>query len=105
MAVRVNFQDFEQEVLNAEKLVLADFYSDSCIPCKRLSPILSELESVYNTELKVVKVNINFDSELMNKYEVQSSPTLIFFKNGKEQSRLRGVTAKSEIVDIIEKLK
>lgn len=65
MAVRVNTENFEQEVLNSDKLVLTDFYSDSCIPCKRLSPVLSELEREYGDSLKVVKVNINFDSALM----------------------------------------
>lgn len=65
MAVRVNTENFEQEVLNSDKLVLTDFYSDSCIPCKRLSPVLSELEKEYGDSLKVVKVNINFDSVLM----------------------------------------
>ncbi|MFR6586544.1 MAG: thioredoxin family protein [Ruminococcus sp.] len=44
MAARVNQENFQQEVLEAKGLVLADFYSDSCIPCKRLSPVLSELE-------------------------------------------------------------
>lgn len=105
MAVRVNTENFEQEVLNSDKLVLTDFYSDSCIPCKRLSPVLSELEKEYSDSLKVVKVNINFDSVLMEKYEVQASPTIIFFKDGQEQSRLRGAVKKSEIVDEIEKLK
>lgn len=105
MAVRVNTENFEQEVLNSDKLVLTDFYSDSCIPCKRLSPVLSELEKGYGDSLKVVKVNINFDSVLMEKYEVQASPTIIFFKDGQEQLRLRGAVKKSEIVDEIEKLK
>lgn len=105
MAVRVNTENFEQEVLNSDKLVLTDFYSDSCIPCKRLSPVLSELEKKYGDSLKVVKVNINFDSALMEKYEVQASPTIIFFKDGQEQLRLRGAVKKSEIVDEIEKLK
>ena len=105
MAVRVNTENFEQEVLNSDKLVLTDFYSESCIPCKRLSPVLSELEREYGDSLKVVKVNINFDSALMEKYEVQASPTIIFFKDGQEQLRLRGTVKKSEIVDEIEKLK
>lgn len=105
MAVRVNTENFEQEVLNSDKIVLTDFYSDSCIPCKRLSPVLSELEKKYGDSLKVVKVNINFDSVLMEKYEVQASPTIIFFKDGQEQLRLRGAVKKSEIVDEIEKLK
>ena len=51
MAVRVNTESFEQEVLDSDKLVLTDFYSDSCIPCKRLSPVLSELEREYGDSL------------------------------------------------------
>lgn len=72
-------------MLEAEGLVLADFYSDSCIPCKRLSPVLAELEEAYGDALKVAKININFDLPLAEQYEVQAVPTLIFFKT--EQSR------------------
>lgn len=104
MSVRVNKDSFENEVLNAEGLVLADFYSDSCIPCKRMSPVLAELEEQYKS-LKVAKINVNFDGELAEKYDVQASPTLVFFKNGEETARLRGAVRKSEIVEIIDKLR
>lgn len=104
MSVRVNKNSFENEVLNAEGLILADFYSDSCIPCKRMSPVLAELEEQYEA-LKIAKINVNFDSELAEKYEVQASPTLVFFKNGEETARLKGAVKKSEIVEIIDKLK
>ena len=84
-------------MLEAEGLVLADFYSDSCIPCKRLSPVLAEL--------KVAKININFDLPLAEQYEVQAVPTLIFFKNGAEQDRRRGLVKKAELQEIIDSLK
>ncbi|MFR4393092.1 MAG: thioredoxin family protein [Ruminococcus callidus] len=58
MAARVTQDTFRKEVLEAEGLVLADFYSDSCIPCKRLSPVLAELEEAYGDALKVAKINI-----------------------------------------------
>ena len=83
--------------------VLADFYSDSCVPCKRLSPVLFALEEEYAEKLKIVKININFDSELAEKYEVQAAPTLVFFKNGEEVSRLRGAVKQAEIKEVIEK--
>ena len=89
MAARVTQDTFRKEVLEAEGLVLADFYSDSCIPCKRLSPVLAELEEAYGDALKVAKININFDLPLAEQYEVQAAPTLIFFKNGEEQDRRR----------------
>lgn len=89
MPQRVSANDFEKEVLSADKTVLADFYSDSCAPCKRLSPVLFELEEKYSDRLKIVKININFDAELAEKYSVQAAPTLIFLKNGREEQRLR----------------
>lgn len=104
MAVRVNAENFDSEVLGAQGTVLADFYSDSCVPCKRMSPVLAELEETYPDTLMLVKININFDGELAEKYEVQAAPTLIFFKDGEEKSRLRGAVKKAEIIEEFEKL-
>lgn len=104
MAVRVNAENFNEEVLGAQEIVLADFYSDSCVPCKRMSPVLAELEETYPDTLKLVKININFDGELAEKYEVQAAPTLIFFKDGEEKARLRGAVKKAEIIEEFEKL-
>lgn len=97
MAKRVSKDDFEKEVLQSELPVIVDFYSDSCIPCKQLSPILGDIEDDYEDKAKVVKVNINFDEELMEKYEVMASPTLVFFKDGEEKGRTRGLVKKAEI--------
>lgn len=105
MAVRVGGDTFEAEVLGSDGVVLADFYSDSCIPCKRLSPVLAELEEEHQNELKLVKININFDLELAEQYEVQSVPTLVFFKNGEEIARLNGSVKKADIVSAIQNLK
>ena len=90
MSVAVNNETFESEVLNAQELVLAEFYSDTCIPCKRLSPILSKLESEYGDKLMMVKINIHFSLETAEKYDAAASPTIVFFKNGEEQDRIRG---------------
>ena len=73
------------------------------MPCKRLSPLLFALEEEYAEKLKIVKININFDSELAEKYGVQAAPTLVFFKNGEEVSRLRGAVKQAEIKEVIEK--
>ena len=94
MAKRVSKDDFEKEVLQSELPVIVDFYSDSCIPCKQLSPILGDIEDDYEDK---AKVNINFDEELMEKYEVMASPTLVFFKDGEETDRTRGLVKKAEI--------
>lgn len=103
MAARVSADNFEAEVLKADGIVLADFYSDSCVPCKRLSPIIAEIEEQFGDKAKFVKININFDAELAEKYEVQSVPTVVFFKNGEELSRLGGTVKKADIISEIEK--
>lgn len=102
MPAKVTAAEFESEVLGAEILVLADFYSDSCIPCKRMSPILSQLESEYEGRLKIVKINTNFEKELTEKYGVLAAPTLILFKNGEEVSRIRGAVKKDELTALID---
>ena len=72
MATRISSDDFETQVLLSETPVLTEFYSDSCIPCKRMSPLLSQIESQYGDSLKVVKVNINFDADLAKEYGVSN---------------------------------
>ena len=89
MAKRVSGADFQAEVLDEKLPVLAEFYSDSCIPCKQLSPILGGIEDDYEDQLKVVKINVNFDADLAQKYEVAASPTILIFKDGAEVRRVR----------------
>lgn len=101
MAIRVNEDNFETEVLKAEVPVLVEFYTDSCIPCKQMSPILGDLEEEYEDRLKIVKVNQNFDGNLAEKYRVLASPTIVFFKKGEEVSRTRGLKKKAELEEIL----
>ena len=101
MPARISNAEFDTEVLASELPVLADFYSDSCIPCKRMSPILSQLETEYAGKIKIVKINTNFEKELVAKYDILAAPTLILFNNGKEVSRIRGAAKKDEIITLI----
>lgn len=98
MAVKSTNESFPQDI--AQGLVLADFYSDSCIPCKRMSPVLAELEEE-NPEVKLVKLNINFGAETAAKYEVTSVPTLVFFRDGSEVQRISGAVRKAQIEEIL----
>jgi thioredoxin 1 len=104
MAVRINKDSFEQQVLKAQLPVLVEFYSDSCIPCKQMSPILGGIEDDYEDRLLVYKVNVNFDEELAEQYEVMSSPTLLFFKDGQEVERVRGLVKKPELETLVNKI-
>lgn len=101
MAARVGKDTFEAEVLKSEKPVLVEFYSDTCIPCKQMSPVLGDIEDDYEERLKVVKVNVNFDAELAADYSVMASPTILFFKDGEEVTRLRGLQKKADIEAVV----
>ena len=98
MAKRVSSEDFEAEVLGSDLPVVVEFYSDSCIPCKQLSPILGGLEDDYEDQVKVVKVNVNFDAGLA------ASPTLLFFKDGSEVERIRGLVKRPKLEETVKKL-
>ena len=89
MALRINKDNFEEKVLKAEKPVLIDFYSDTCIPCKRMAGPLGEVEDEYEGKLEVYKVNVNFDMELAEQYGVMSAPTLVVFVNGEEKAMFK----------------
>ena len=104
MAVRINKDNFQAEVLDSTLPVVVEFYSDSCIPCKQLAPILGDIEDDYEEQLKVLKVNVNFDAELAEQYSVMASPTILFFKGGEEVNRIRGLAKKPQLEEAVKEL-
>ncbi len=98
--LKVNSQNFEEEVLKSEKPVLVDFYADWCGPCKMLSPIVDEVAQE-NEDIKVVKVNVDDSQDLAMKYQVMSIPTLVVIKEGNEINRSVGLIDKSQVVKMI----
>jgi thioredoxin reductase (NADPH) len=90
--------EFENEVLKSGKVVL-DFYSSECPPCEALAPKFDSLAGLYGNDIKFVKIFRQKNKELADKLEVRSSPTLLFFDNGKEVSdRLSGGIKRSDII-------
>jgi thioredoxin 1 len=104
MAERIDKESFDEKVIGEKLPVLVEFYSDSCIPCKQMSPILGGIEDDYEGRLLIYKVNANYDAELAGKYDVMSSPTILFFKNGKEIERARGLIKRPELEEIINRI-
>lgn len=97
MAIVLNEQNFEKEVLKADLPVLVDFYADWCGPCKMLSPIIEELAEELKDKVKMAKLDIDQNKEITVKYGVMSVPTMILFKDGKEEKRIVGLRSKEEL--------
>ncbi|MCD7828484.1 MAG: thioredoxin family protein [Clostridiales bacterium] len=91
MAEKLNDSTFDAYINENELPVLADFYNDSCIPCKRISPIISKAEVQYSGKINFVKVNCQMCPKLVEKYEITSAPTLVLFVDKKEANRHCGV--------------
>ena len=100
MEIRLSSENFKEEVLNSEKPVLVDFYADWCGPCNAMAPIIEELAKELEGKAKVGKINVDENSDIAVEYNVMSIPTLIVFKNGKEEKRLVGLRDKEELLSL-----
>ncbi|MDO5344552.1 MAG: thioredoxin domain-containing protein [Lachnospiraceae bacterium] len=102
MAEKIGKKEFEQRVLKSQAPVVVDFYSDSCIACKKLSPALSQAEELLGKKCAFYKVNTNFEEELTEEYEIMSRPTLIVYRSGREAGRKTGVQKPEELIQWLE---
>ena len=97
-----NSQEFEQQVLNSANPVFVDFWAEWCGPCRSVSPVVEELSNEYNGKVDFVKINVDENGELAQKYNVFSIPTLAIFKNGEVVSQKLGASTKESFQTMID---
>jgi thioredoxin 1 len=97
MATAVTQQSFEEEVLQSDKPVIVDFWAEWCGPCHAVSPVLERIVDERNADLRLVKVNIDEQPELAQRFGVQSIPTMILFKDGEPAAAAIGAQPKSAL--------
>lgn len=95
--VETTDRTFDHEVLSSPGPVLLEFYSNSCPHCHTLTPILNQMASDYAGRAKIAKLNIERSPMTASRYDVMSTPTIIFFKEGREVNKLLGAVPKNEI--------
>lgn len=100
MLKEVETQEFNE--LYGEGVVLVDFFSTTCGPCKMLSFVLNDVEKVLGDKVKILKVDFDKNKDLIVQFEVKGYPTLILFKDGNEVKRMQGLQQKPAIIKAIE---
>jgi thioredoxin 1 len=95
--MRGNFQT----LINSHTTVLVDFFAEWCQPCKIQSPILQELAREMGDKVKILKIDVDKNPEISQKFGIQGVPTLALFKNGSLVWRQSGITQKQKLLEVI----
>ena len=99
-AMKINRENFEQEILQSEKPVLVDFWAPWCGPCRELVPVVDALAEEL-ADVKVAKVNVDEEMALAKQFRIFSIPTLMVFKDGKPVNKSVGVSSREDILAML----
>jgi thioredoxin 1 len=94
--------NFEAEVLKADRPVLVDFRAEWCGPCKMIAPILDQMAEEYEGRLNLVKLDVEENQNIAMQFGVRSIPTLILFKNGDVGGQKVGAVSKQQLKDFLD---
>lgn len=94
---QINDTNFQSEVLNADKLVLVDFFATWCGPCRQMLPVMEELSSELGSQVKIVKMDVDEAPKTPDMFDIQSIPTMILFKNGQMVDKKLGAQSKADV--------
>ena len=102
MEIKLNKDNFDEQVIKASLPVLVDFWATWCGPCKIMGPILEEVAKEYEGKVNVGKVNVDENPELFSNYGIMSVPTIKIFKNGQSVGEVIGSVSKQSLIATLE---
>jgi thioredoxin 1 len=103
LVTEVSDSNFEKEVLQSDQPVLVDFWATWCGPCRVLAPVLEKVAQKYTASARIVKVDVDENSSVTQRYGIKGMPTLVLFKDGTEQERVVGLVSGEVISRMIDK--
>lgn len=102
--INLTKDNYHNEVMETEKVVVIDFWATWCGPCKMMAPVVEEVAKDYH-DVKVCKVNVDEEPELSNAFKIVSIPTIVVIKNGEIIDSVVGYRPKEDIEKIIKLVK
>ena len=97
MAFEFTDQNFQEEAIESDNVIVVDFWAEWCGPCKMIGPIIDELSDEYTGKAKIGKVNVDQNSDISMKYGIRSIPTILIMKDGEVVDKQVGVTTKEKL--------
>ncbi len=97
----VSAEEFKS-IIEEGNLTVVDFSSPYCAPCKKVPPIMEELEAEFGDKVKFIEINVAEENELALEYDVFSVPTIIIFNGGKEKERISGVPNRKKLASVLQ---
>lgn len=98
-------ENFEEEVLKSDVPVLVDMFATWCGPCKMMAPVVAQLAQEYEGKVKVGKLDIDENSDIVAQYKIMSVPTFLVIKDGEVKAKLIGAVSKEELEEAIAQAK
>lgn len=101
MAINATAENFTQTIQGP--LTIVDFWAPWCGPCKMMEPAMQSLEKKYGDQIKFVRVNVDGNQELAQRYKVMSVPSLVLFKNGQAKEKVTGFYPEPKLAHYLER--
>ena len=95
--IDVTSQNFPEQVLNAQQMVIVDFSSDRSSSCQIFNPEFAAVSEEYQGRVTFAKLDVDTNETLTSQWNVDGIPTLIFFKNGQEINRIKGIVMRDKL--------